>query len=265
MLHTGVRDGREVRKGDIVEFEIEKRLGAGQGMEDIMSALRKQGIDASAKYVRDRMTVARGRKPIGGDRGYDKRYTRMELNYLIERGLSNGAKEGLSYDDTWALIRKDIETAYPNRDVSRIIEVAKNKHAKLMQQNSPPVVIDTGESGPNAGPEQPPYADPTNPVRDLKEFEGMDDAGLMEVLKRVGDEAAKRKKAQIQGLREKGAQKAEQFDWSQLDELGKMWAEGTDLRFAKASEGGDPVEGNLDVPIEQPGINGPVEPEFRNR
>jgi hypothetical protein len=102
-------------------------------------------------------------------------------------------------------------------------------------------------------------------VRDLKEFEDMDDAGLAEVLKKVGDEAHKRKKAQIQALREKGAQEVEQFDWSQLDELGKMWAEDTDLRYSKFMEGGDPVESNLDVPIEQPGINGSVEPEFRNR
>ena len=252
-----VVDGREIRKGDLMEFEIEKRLGAGQGTEDIMKALRKQGMNVPSEYVKERMAVARGRKPIEGDRGYDRRYARMELNFIIERGLANG--------DDWDTIGNSIRQSFPKAHVDKLIEAAKNKRAKIIQQNSPPAVIDTGESGPNAGPEQPPYADPTNPVRDLKEFEGMDDAGLAEVLKKVGDEALKRKRAQVQGLREKGAQQAEQFDWSQLDELGRQWAEGPDLRFAKASEGGDPVQENLDVPIEQPGLKGPVEPEFRNR
>lgn len=249
-----VINGREVRKGDLLEFEIEKQLGAGRGTEDIMQALRKQGMDVPSAYVRERMAVSRGRKPIKGDRGWNRRYGRMELNYIIQRGLSNG--------DDWATIQKSLEDAYPNRDVSKIIEGARKKHTELMRRQSPPAVIDDQDpSAVRSGPME----DPPNPVRELAEFEGMDDAGLLDVLTKVANEANRRKRDQLKGLREKGAQKVEQFDWSQLDELGRMWAEGPDLRFAKASEGGDPVQGNLDVPIEQPGINGPVEPEFRNR
>jgi len=253
-----VVDGREIRKGDLMEFEIEKRLGAGQGTEDIMKALRKQGMNVPSEHVKERMAVARGRKPIKGDKGYDRRYARMELNFIIERGLANG--------DDWDTIGNSIRQSFPKAHVDKLIEAAKNKRAKIIQQNSPPAVIDTGESGPSAGPEQPPYADPTNPVRDLKEFEGMDDAGLAEVLKKVGDEAFKRKKAQQQATREGAEERVNSYDWGVWNEFFRYLREDPNFGRAKFLEGGgDTVEENLDVPMGQPGLEGPVEPEFRNR
>jgi hypothetical protein len=245
-------DGRIVKKKDVVEFEIEKRLGNDNYQSDIMKALKKQGIDVSANYIKERVAVARRRNPKLKP---DPRFAKMEANWIIQNGMSQGKG--------WDEISQSLLDAGFNGP--KLTEIARNKYSKMMQQQGTPAVIDTGESGPNAGPEQPPYADPTNPVRELKDFMDMDDAGLAEVLKKVGDEALRRKKAQIQGLREKGAQKAEQFDWSQLEELGRMWAENPDFGNAKASEGQDFVEHNLDVPVEQPGLKGPVEPEFRNR
>lgn len=237
---------------DLVEAEVRNRLSAGQGMEETMEALRRQGADVPAHYVRDRMAEARAQGPIKGDRGYDKKYRRMELNYIIERGLANG--------DDWDVITQSLQKVYPNGNVAPLVEAAKQKHAQLIQQNSPPAVIDSGD-GRSGGPmadEEPPVRgstlDPSGPVQDLADMRNMTPEGLLDISRRAMDEARRRKKEEMAGIRGKAQSKV---DWSQFDDLFQAWKE----RDAKpeVTEGTKTYpEENLDVPIEQPGLNGPV-------
>jgi hypothetical protein len=129
-------DGRIIKKGDLMEFEIERGLMSGRSQEDIMKKLRQQGIDVAPNYVKERMGVARTRKtkdgrPIKGDRP-DPRYAKMEANYIIQRELNAGK--------TWEEISSTLLASGFNGP--KLTEVARGNHAKKMQQASPPAVID---------------------------------------------------------------------------------------------------------------------------
>jgi hypothetical protein len=150
-------DGRTIKRGDLLEFEVEKGLGFGKSQEDIMKKLKEQGVNVASNYVKQRMAVARGRKPIKGDRP-DPRYAKMEANYIIQRELDAGK--------TWEEISSTLLASGFNGP--KLTEVARNNYTKKMQQQSPPAVIDNGESGPMAPEEQEPvfrpYASPRKPA-----------------------------------------------------------------------------------------------------
>lgn len=246
-----VVDGKEVRKATILENEIKDRLASGGGTEDIMKMLRKRGMDVPSAYVRERMALARREGPIKGDRGVDPKYLRMELNYIIDRGLANG--------DDWEGITKSLQDAFPNRDVSKIVEVARNNRIKKMQQASPPAIVDEGD-GRNGGPrEDPPVRgselDPSGPVQDLSDMRNISPEGLLDISKRAMDEARRRRKEELAGIRGNAKSKV---DWGQFDELFQAWKE-RDAR-PEVTEGTKTFpEENLDVPIEQPGFNGSLD------
>lgn len=240
-----VIDGREIRKGDMLEFEIEKYLRAGKGTEDIMKSLRKQGMDVPSAYVKERMAVARGRKPIEGDRGYDKRYARMELNFIIERGLSNGK--------SWEDIAKDVGEAFPKAHVDKIIEGAKNQRAKIIQQASPPAVIDNGESGPMAPEDQPPVFDPEAEAR-AANAQVMGDRKmsvedkLMDLLN-TAKEAGRKRSADLKGIRAEGAEEAANDPFVQeLERLVAEFGKNKIPTGARVRETNDPVQGPITPP-----------------
>lgn len=143
-------DGRTIKRGDLLEFEVEKGLGFGKSQEDIMKKLKEQGVNVASNYVKQRMAVARGRKPIKGDRP-DPRYAKMEANYIIQRELDAGK--------TWEEISSTLLASGFNGP--KLTEVARNNYTKKMQQQSPPAVIDNGESGPMAPEEQEPVPAPS--------------------------------------------------------------------------------------------------------
>lgn len=262
-----VIDGREIRKGDMLEFEIEKYLRAGKGTEDIMKSLRKQGMDVPSAYVKERMAVARGRKPIEGDRGYDKKYARMELNFIIERGLANGQ----SWDD----IGKAVGEAFPKAHVDKIIEGAKNQRAKIIQQASPPAVIDNGESGPMAPEDQPPVFDAEADAR-AKNRQVLDDSKKTDEdwqneFKDIATKAGRLRAQAQKDLRGKSEAEIAASPWMiEMEGLVRSLRDSIIPTGARVMESVDPTNANsapqnLDVPVAPAGINGPVEPEFRNQ
>lgn len=211
-------NGRTMKKKDMVEFEIEKRLGAGlmQTQPDIMRALELQGIKVDPNYVKERMAVARRRNPVLKT---DPKYRRMEANWIIEKGME--------LKMSWDEISDELVTSGFNGP--KIVAEAKASQAKRLMQRSNQAAIDNGESGPNAGPPEELY--PTGPVQDLADMRNMTDEGLLSVLKKVGDEAARRRKSVADAARQKGAAKVDDngFDWKPLDEMMKMWRDYPDI------------------------------------
>lgn len=249
-------DGRIMKKKDMVEFEIEKRLGAGQTQADIMKALSSQDLKLDPNYIKQRLAVARRRNPLLKP---DPNHRKMEANWIVEKGLTTGK--------TWDEISQELVTSGFNGP--KITEMAKAKRAEQLNNGSPPAaVVDTGEvsaieqrlaaakqrarenptadnrdevafverllqhekdgrpadntefgSGPNAGPEQDGAY--KGPVQDLKDLRKATDQEVLDALKKAGDEAHRRREERFKALREKGAHKNDGFDWSQLDDYYK--------------------------------------------
>ena len=252
---------------DLVEAEVRNKLSAGQGMEETMEALRRQGADVPAHYVRDRMAEARAQGPIKGDRGYDKKYRRMELNYIIERGLANG--------DDWDTITQSLQKVYPNGNVAPLVESAKQKHAQLLQQNSPPAVIDNGESGPMAPEDQPPVFDAEADAR-AKNRQVLDDSKKTDEdwqneFKDIATKAGRLRAQAQKDLRGKSEAEIAASPWmAEMESLVRSLRDSIIPTGARVMESVDPTNvnsapQNLNVPATPAGINEPVEPELRNQ
>jgi hypothetical protein len=258
-------DGRIIKKGDLLEFEIEKGLGFGKSQEDIMKKLKQQGVDVAPNYVKERMKVARTRKPIRGDRP-DPRYAKMEANYIIQREMNAGK--------TWEEISNTLLQSGFNGP--KLTEVARANHTKKMQQQSPPAVIDNGESGPMAPWDQPPVFNPEAEAR-AANAQVMNDRKMsieekLQDLLETARAAGRKKSADLKGLRAEGAEEASNSPFvRELERLAKMFTENKIPEGARFMDSNNPTNNqaslpqNLDVPLAQAGINGPVEPEFRNR
>jgi hypothetical protein len=306
-------DGRIIKKGDLLEFEIEKGLGFGKSQEDIMKKLKQQGIDVAPNYVKQRMAVARGRKPIKGDRP-DPRYAKMEANYIIQRELDAGK--------TWEEISSTLLASGFNGP--KLTEVARNNYTKKMQQQSPPAVIDQGEvagikarlalareryranptadnadevafvnrllqfeldgkpasntefgdsglSGPNAGEDQPPVFDPeAEAIRKnrqvLDDSEKTDEQWQTE-FREIGIQAGRLREQAKRDLRGKSEEEIAASPWmAKMEEMVRSLRDSIIPTGARAMQGSQTtVPENLDVPVAPAGIDGPVEPEFRNR
>lgn len=238
-------DGRIIKKRDLLEFEIEKGLGFGKSQEDIMKKLKQQGIDVAPNYVKERMKVARTRKPIQGDRP-DPRYAKMEANYIIQRELNAGK--------TWEEISSTLLASGFNGP--KLTEVARANHSKKMQQQSPPAVIDNGESGPMAPEDQPPVFNPEAEAR-AANAQVMGDSKmsiedkLIDLLNTA--KAAGRKRSEdLKGVRAAGAEEAANDPFVQeLERLAQSFAANKIPTGARVRETNDPVQGRVQPPAGQ--------------
>ena len=220
--------GRTMKKKDMVEFESEKRLGAGQTQADIMKALGEQGMKIDPTYVKERLAVARRRNPLLKP---DPSHRKMEANWIVEKGLTT--------DKSWDEIATELGSAGFNGP--KVVELAKKKQADMMAQGSgPATVIDDGTSGPNAGPEQDGAY--KGPVQDLADLRKATDEELVATLKKAGDEAHRRREEAKKAARARGAARAEGFDWSQLDDYYKN-------RVTPSTS--NATEGDTGVPLDQ--------------
>jgi hypothetical protein len=202
-------DGRTMKKRDMVEFEIEKRLGSGQSQADIMKALSGQNLKVDPNYVKERLAVARRRNP---PLKVDPNHRKMEANWIVEKGLTTGK--------SWDEISQELVTSGFNGP--KITETAKGKQAEMLNNgSSPAAVIDDGSTGPNAGPDDPNGGAYTGPVQDLKDLRKATDQEVLDTLKKAGDEAHRRREDKFKAMREKGSHYNDGFDWSQIDEYYK--------------------------------------------
>ena len=243
-------DGRIIKKGDLLEFEIEKGLGFGKSQEDIMKKLKQQGIDVAPNYVKERIGVARTRKtkdgrPIKGDRP-DPRYAKMEANYIIQRELNAGK--------TWEEISSTLLQSGFNGP--KLTEVARANHSKKMQQQSPPAVIDNGESGPMAPEDQPPVFNPEAEARAanaqvMGDRDRSVEEKLMDLLE-TARAAGRKRTADLKGVRAEGAEEAANSPFVQeLERLAKSFMENKIPTGANLRESNDPVQGRVTPPTGQ--------------
>jgi hypothetical protein len=238
-------DGRIIKKGDLLEFEIEKGLGFGKSQEDIMKKLKQQGVDVAPNYVKQRMAVARGRKPIKGDRP-DPRYAKMEANYIIQRELNAGK--------TWEEISSTLLASGFNGP--KLTEVARANHSKKMQQQSPPAVIDNGESGPMAPEDQPPVFNPEAEAR-AANAQVMGDRNMsieekLQDLLETARAAGRKRSADLKGVRAEGAEEAANDPFVQeLERLAQSLRDNKIPTGANLRESNDPVQGPITPPSGQ--------------
>ena len=223
-------DGRIMKKRDAVEFEIEKRLGWGQSQADIQKALKGMyGIEVDPNFVKERLAVARRRDPrLKGDPSMRK----MEAEYILQKGIQLGTP----FED----ISKELVDAGFNGP--KIIEHAK---AKINKRNAEGSMVGGGGAKLSQWRQE---GLPKSKMADYRMPERLTDEDLMAALKAAAEEAAKRARDQVRANREKGADQVEGFDWSGLQDLGKMWQE-QDLRGAKVTPDTAQIEPSpLDAP-----------------
>lgn len=108
---------RTVKKRDLVEFEIEKRLKMGQSQADIQKALQAQGVNIANDEIKTRIAVAKRRSV---ENKADPRMRKMEANWIIEKGLTT--------KKDWEDIAAELRDAGFNGD--KLVEAAKTKQAK---------------------------------------------------------------------------------------------------------------------------------------
>jgi len=195
--------GRSMSKRDLIKFEIEKMLRSNGSQADVTKSLKSQGITFDNEWIKNQIAVAKRRdmtlKP-------DPRQRKMEANWVIEKGLGEGK--------TWEQIGVDLQDAGFKKGGEMALH-AKSMYYKRLMSKPEPAVIDNGESGPNAGPQDGDYRMPQK----------LTDEELMGALKAAAEEASKRAKNQTRAARERGAASINSFDWSGLDELAKMWSD----------------------------------------
>jgi len=229
--------GRIMNKRDLVKFEIEKALRNGRSQADVSKSLKTQGVEVDPEWVKQQIAVAKRRDPVMKP---DRRMREMEANYIVEKGLGAGRP--------WDEIATELEAA-GFKHSRKMVEIAKDNYRKRLMQNSPPAVIDNGESGPMAPEDQPPVFDPEAEAR-AKNKQVMDDSKKtdeqwFEEFKQAAKEGARRRSEAQRKLREGAGEQTKNFDWSQFDELMQNWRDNTIPTGARIRESNDPTNARV--------------------
>ena len=255
--------GRIMNKRDLVKFEIEKALRNGRSQADVSKSLKAQGLDVDPEWVKQQVAVAKRRDPVMKP---DRRMREMEANFIIEKGLGAGR--------SWDEIGLELESA-GFKQGSKLAKIAEDNYRKRLMHNSGPAVIDNGESGPMAPEDQPPVFDAEADAR-AKNRQVLDDSKKTDEdwqneFKDIATKAGRLRAQAQKDLRGKSEAEIAASPWmAEMEGLVRSLRDSIIPTGARVMESVDPTNANsapqnLDVPVPPAGINGPVEPEFRNQ
>jgi hypothetical protein len=256
--------GKIVNKRDLVKAEIQKALRSGRSQADLSRTFKEQGLTVDNDWLKNQIAAAKGRDPTLKP---DKRMRKMEANYIVEKGLAAGR--------SWDEIGEELKAA-GFKHHGKMAEIAKDNYRKRLMQNSGPAVIDNGESGPMAPEDQPPVFNPEAEAR-AANAQVMGDRKMsieekLQDLLETARAAGRKRSADLKGLRAEGAEEAANDPFVQeLERLTQTFRDNKIPEGARFMDSNNPTNNqaslpqDLDVPVAPAGVNGPVEPEFRNR
>jgi hypothetical protein len=217
-------NGQSMSKLDAVR-DVTKGLMTSKsnaGVEDVMRALKSKNLGADPGVVANLMSdIRKGPTAAVGVTRRDNRFTTWEANFIVLREIGEFQKKGAPID--WDVIGDALVAGgYESGKSRAVLDKLQESYYKRLQQPTAVPPVDSGEMGPNAGPEQDGvYKPPTGPVQDLADMRNVTDEELTARIKRDGDEAHRRRQEAAKAARGRGAARNDGFDWSQLDEYYK--------------------------------------------
>jgi hypothetical protein len=214
-------NGQSMSKLDAVR-DVTKGLMTSKsnaGVEDVMRALKSKNLGADPGVVANLMSdIRKGPTAAVGVTRRDNRFGTWEANFIVLREIGEFQKKGAPID--WDVIGDALVAGGFESGKSRaVLDKLQESYYKRLQQPTAVPPVDSGEMGPNAGPEQDGAY--KGPVQDLADLRKATDQELVDTLKKAGDEAHRRRQEATKAARGRGAARMEGFDWSQLDEYYK--------------------------------------------